>query len=92
MPAKMYYESDADMDLIENKQIGIIGYGSQGHAHALNLQESGMNVSVGLYEGSKSWSKAEEDGLNVGTVSEVSEKSDIIMVLIPDHILSLIHI
>ena len=86
MPAKMYYESDADMDLIENKQIGIIGYGSQGHAHALNLQESGMNVSVGLYEGSKSWSKAEEDGLNVGTVSEVSEKSDIIMVLIPDHI------
>ncbi|MAU64792.1 MAG: ketol-acid reductoisomerase [Dehalococcoidia bacterium] len=86
MPAKMYYESDADMDLIENKQIGIIGYGSQGHAHALNLQESGMNVSVGLYEGSSSWSKAEEDGLDVGTVSEVSEKSDIIMVLIPDHI------
>ena len=86
MPAKMYYESDADMDLIENKQIGIIGYGSQGHAHALNLQESGMNVSVGLYEGSRSWSKAEEDGLDVGTVSEVSEKSDIIMVLIPDHI------
>ena len=82
----MYYESDADMDLIENKQIGIIGYGSQGHAHALNLQESGMNVSVGLYEGSSSWSKAEEDGLDVGTVSEVSEKSDIIMVLIPDHI------
>jgi len=86
MPAKMYYESDADMDLIENKQIGIIGYGSQGHAHALNLQESGMNVSVGLYEGSTSWSKAEADGLDVGTVSEVSEKSDIIMVLIPDHI------
>ena len=86
MPAKMYYESDADMDLIENKQIGIIGYGSQGHAHALNLQESGMNVSVGLYEGSSSWSKAEEDGLDVGTVSEVSEKSDIIIVLIPDHI------
>ena len=86
MPAKMYYESDADMDLIENKQIGIIGYGSQGHAHALNLQESGMNVSVGLYEGSSSWSKAEENGLDVGTVSEVSEKSDIIMVLIPDHI------
>jgi ketol-acid reductoisomerase len=86
MPAKMYYESDADMDLIENKHIGVIGYGSQGHAHALNLQESGMQVSVGLYEGSKSWDKAKEDGLDVGTVSEVSEKSDIIMVLIPDHI------
>lgn len=86
MPAKMYYESDADMTLIENKHIGIIGYGSQGHAHALNLQESGMKVSVGLYEGSKSWSKAEEDGLDVGTVAEVSEKSDIIMLLIPDHI------
>ncbi|MFL2756104.1 MAG: ketol-acid reductoisomerase [Dehalococcoidia bacterium] len=86
MPAKMYYESDADMDLIENKHIGVIGYGSQGHAHALNLQESGMQVSVGLYEGSKSWDKAKEDGLDVGTVSEVAEKSDIIMVLIPDHI------
>jgi ketol-acid reductoisomerase len=86
MPAKMYYESDADMTLIENKHIGIIGYGSQGHAHALNLQESGMQVSVGLYKGSKSWSKAEEEGLDVGTVSEVAEKSDIIMLLIPDHI------
>lgn len=82
----MYYESDADMTLIENKHIGIIGYGSQGHAHALNLQESGMQVSVGLYKGSKSWSKAEEEGLDVGTVSEVAEKSDIIMLLIPDHI------
>ena len=91
MPAKMYYESDADMSLIEDKGIGIIGYGSQGHAHALNLKDSGLNVSVGLYEGSSSWSKAEEEGLKVGTVAEVAEDSDIVMVLIPDHLQSQVY-
>ena len=84
--ANMYYESDADMSLLAGKHIGIIGYGSQGHAHALNLKDSGLNVSVGLYEGSSSWTKAENEGLNVGTVAEVAEKSDVIMVLIPDHL------
>ena len=84
--ANMYYESDADMDLLSDKHIGIIGYGSQGHAHALNLLDSGLNVSVGLYEGSKSWAKAESEGLKVGTVVEVAEESDVIMVLIPDHL------
>jgi len=64
--AKMYYESDADMSLLEGKVVGIIGYGSQGHAHALNLKDSGVDVCVGLYEGSKSWSKAESEGLKVG--------------------------
>ena len=82
--AKMYYENDADLSLIQNKTIGIIGYGSQGHAHALNLKDNGLDVMVGLYDGSKSWSKAQNDGLNVGIVKDVAEQSDIIMVLVPD--------
>ena len=86
MPAKIYYETDADMSLIEEKTIGVIGYGSQGHAHALNLKDSGLDVSVGLYEGSKSWGIAEEEGLIVGTVSDIAARSDVIMVLIPDHL------
>ena len=86
MPANIYYETDADMSLIEEKTIGVIGYGSQGHAHALNLKDSGLDVSVGLYEGSKSWGTAEGDGLRVGTVSDIAAKSDVIMVLIPDHL------
>ena len=89
--AKMYYESDADMSYIEDKQIAIVGYGSQGHAHALNLKDSGLNVSVGLYEGSKSWKIAEEDGLSVGTVSDIAAESDIIMMLIPDHLHSRVY-
>ena len=84
--AKMYYEADADLSLIKDKTIGIIGYGSQGHAHALNLHDSGMNVMVGLYEGSKSWPKAEAEGLKVGTVAQTAEASDIIMMLVPDHL------
>ena len=82
--AKMYYESDADLSLISDKKIGVMGYGSQGHAHALNMKDNGLDVMVGLYEGSKSWSKVEEDGLAVGLVDEVARESDIIMVLIPD--------
>ncbi len=83
---KMYYENDADMSLIKDKKIGIIGYGSQGHAHALNLKDSGLNVTVGLYEGSRSEAKAEEEGLKVGLVADVARDSDIIMMLIPDHL------
>ena len=86
--AKMYYENDADMTLLEDKTIGIIGYGSQGHAHALNLKDSGLNVMVGLYEGSGSIAKAEADGLKVGLVEDTARESDIIMMLIPDHIQS----
>jgi ketol-acid reductoisomerase len=86
--AKMYYENDADMSVFDEKTVGIIGYGSQGHAHALNLHESGVNVMVGLYEGSKSKEKAEAAGLRVGSVSEVAENSDVVMMLIPDHSMS----
>ena len=82
--AKMYYETDADMSVLQGKTIGIIGYGSQGHAHALNLKDSGFDVVVGLYDGSKSWSKAEEEGLDVATVASAAYKADIIMMLIPD--------
>lgn len=86
MAAKMYYESDADMSLVDGKTFGIIGYGSQGHAHALNLHDNGLDVMVGLYEGSGSIAKAEADGLRVGMVAETAEQSDIIMMLIPDHL------
>ncbi|MCZ6534458.1 MAG: ketol-acid reductoisomerase [Chloroflexi bacterium] len=82
--ATMYYEKDADLSLLENKTVGIIGYGSQGHAHALNLKDSGVDVVVGLYEGSSSWPKAQEAGLQVATVAEAAEKSAIITMLIPD--------
>jgi ketol-acid reductoisomerase len=82
----MYYDNDADLSLLKDKKIGIIGFGSQGHAHALNLKDSGMDVMVGLYPGSKSWPKAESDGLNVGTPSDVASEADIIMMLVPDQI------
>ncbi len=82
--AKMYYENDADLSLLEGKTIGVIGYGSQGHAHALNLKDSGMDVVVGLYEGSKSWSKAEADGLKVALVANAANESDIVMMALPD--------
>ena len=68
MPAKIYYDQDADLGLLRGKKVAIIGYGSQGHAHALNLKDSGQDVVVGLYKGSKSWAKAEKDGLKVMTV------------------------
>ena len=82
--ANMYYESDADLSRIQDKAIGVIGYGSQGHAHSLNLKDIGLDVQVGLYEGSKSWAIAEEQGLSVGLVADVARDSDIIMMLLPD--------
>jgi ketol-acid reductoisomerase len=81
---KVYYESDADLDLIKAKKIAVIGYGSQGHAHALNLKENGCDVTVGLYEGSRSWSKAEADGLKVATADKAAAAADVIMILTPD--------
>ena len=82
--AKIYYQEDCDLSLLQDKTIAVIGYGSQGHAHALNLKESGCNVIVGLYEGSKSWAKAEAQGLTVYTAAEAAKKADIIMILIND--------
>ena len=81
---QLFYDTDADLSLLKNKTIAIIGYGSQGHAHALNLKDSGMDVIVGLYKGSKSESKAINDGLKVFTVREACEKADWIMILLPD--------
>ncbi len=82
--AKIYYQEDCNLSALEGKTIAIIGYGSQGHAHALNLKESGCHSIVGLYEGSKSWSKAEEQGLEVFTAAEAAKQADIIMILIND--------
>ena len=82
--AKMYYDNDADSSLFDGKTIAIVGYGSQGHAHALNLHDSGVNVIVGLHENSNSRSKVKEDGLEVASVAEAAKKSDVIMVLCPD--------
>ena len=82
---KVYYDKDADFNLIKNKTIAVIGYGSQGHAHALNLRDSGVKrVIIGLYEGAKSSGKAKEDGFDVLPVSEASKQADIIMILLPD--------
>lgn len=80
----MYYDKDADLKVLEGKKVAIIGYGSQGHAHARNLKESGVDVIVGLQEGSKSKVKAESHGLVVKTVSEAAKEADIIMILAPD--------
>ncbi len=82
--AKIYYQEDCNLSLLEGKTIAIIGYGSQGHAHALNAKESGCNVIIGLYEGSKSWAKAETQGFEVYTAAEAAKKADIIMILIND--------
>lgn len=84
--AKVYYDKDADLGLLQGRRVGIIGYGSQGHAHALNLRDSGVTVAVGLYEGSPSRARAEAEGLAVGSVTEVARDSDIIMLLVPDQL------
>jgi ketol-acid reductoisomerase len=84
--ARMYYDPDANLDLLNGKTVAIIGYGSQGHAHALNLKDSGVNVIVGLYPGSKSAPKAEAAGLKVLTVAEAAKAADLIMILLPDEV------
>ncbi len=82
--AKIYYQEDCNLSLLEGKTIAVIGYGSQGHAQALNAKESGCNVIIGLYEGSKSWAKAEAQGFQVYTAAEAAKRADIIMILIND--------
>ena len=84
--AKIYYEQDCNISMLEGKTVAVIGYGSQGHAHALNMKESGVNVIIGLYEGSKSWAKAEKQGLTVYTAAEAAKRADIIMILINDEL------
>ena len=82
--AKVFYEKDADAGLIQGRKVAVIGYGSQGHAHALNLQDSGVDVRVGLREGSSSKAKAEAAGLRVATIDEAAAEADLIMMLLPD--------
>ncbi len=84
--AKVYYQQDCDLNRLSGKTVAIIGYGSQGHAHALNLKESGVHVVIGLYEGSKSWAKAEAAGFEVYTSAEAAKRADIIMILINDEL------
>ena len=84
MAARLFYQEDCNLSLLEGKKIAIIGYGSQGHAHALNLKDSGCDVIIGLYEGSKSWAKAEAQGFKVYTAAEAAKQADIIMILIND--------
>ena len=84
MAARIFYQQDCDLNLLKDKTVAIIGYGSQGHAHALNLRDSGVNVVVGLYHGSKSWAKAEAQGFEVFTAAEAAKQADIIMILIND--------
>ncbi len=81
-----YYEKDGNLSLLQNKTVAIIGYGSQGHAHALNLRDSGLNVVVGLYPGSKNWAKAEAAGLRVLSTADAAKTADVLMVLVPDHV------
>ena len=84
MEMKMYYDRDCNLSLLKGKTVAIIGYGSQGHAHAQNLKESGVDVVVGLYEGSRSWKSAEEAGLKVMTAEDAAKAADIVMILVPD--------
>jgi ketol-acid reductoisomerase len=86
MAWNMYYQEDCNLSLLDGKKIAIIGYGSQGHAHALNLKDSGCDVIIGLYEGSKSWKRAEEQGFKVYTAAEAAKQADIIMILINDEL------
>jgi ketol-acid reductoisomerase len=85
VPATIYYDEDASLEPLLGKTIAVIGYGSQGHAHALNLRDSGLKVVVGLHEGSKSADKARAEGLRVESVAKASEEADVVMIVVPDH-------
>src|SRR5690625_2286688 len=82
--AKKYYDEDADLSLLQDRKVAVIGYGSQGHAHSLSLRDSGVDVRIGLAEGSKSKAKAEAEGLKVLTVADAAKEADLIMILVPD--------
>ena len=82
--AKTYHDADADLSLIQSKKVAIIGYGSQGHAHAQNLNDSGVKVTVGLRRGGASWAKVEKAGLRVAEVAEAVKDADVVMILLPD--------
>src|SRR5262245_33508822 len=84
MPAKVYTDKDADLSVLKNKTLAVLGFGSQGHAHALNLKDSGLNVIVGLYEGSKSIPVAREKGFGVFSTAEAVRRGDVIFVALPD--------
>src|SRR5713226_6509471 len=84
MPITIFYDADADLARLKGRKVAVIGYGSQGHAHSLNLKDSGVDVMVGLYRGSKSWEGAQQAGLSVATVEEAAASSDLIMMLVPD--------
>src|SRR5260370_16087038 len=84
MPATIYYDDDTDPSLLEGRKVAVLGYGSQGHAHALNLRDSGVDVRVGLRDGSSSWAKAEAAGLRVLPIGEAVAEADVIMVVLPD--------
>jgi len=84
MPAKVYTDKDADLSVLKNKTLAVLGFGSQGHAHALNLKDSGLKVIIGLYEGSKSIPVAREKGFEVVSTAEAVKQADVIMVAIPD--------
>ena len=84
--AEMYYDDDADLSLIADRHVAVLGYGSQGHAHSLSLRDSGIDVRVGLPEGSSSRAKAEAQGLRVVTPAEACEEADVVMMLVPDHV------
>jgi len=81
---RVYYDADADLNLLKGKRVAVMGYGSQGHAHSLNLKDNGVDVTIGLYKGSKSWERAEAAGLEVATVEDATKAADFIMVLVPD--------
>ena len=84
--ATIYHDEDADLSIIQSKKVAVIGYGSQGHAHALSLRDSGVDVTVGLKSGSKSWDKAASEGLKVATVEDAVKNADVVMLLAPDHV------
>src|SRR5216110_859896 len=84
MSARIFYDADASLERLGDRAIAIVGFGSQGHAHALNLKDSGLDVRVGLYEGSASWTKAEAAGLRVRTVAEAVQEAHLTMILTPD--------
>src|SRR5438067_3694790 len=86
MSAQVFYDQDADLAVISERKVAVIGYGSQGHAHALSLRDSGVDVRVGLPEGSKSRARAEAEGLRVVTPAEAAAEADLIMILTPDHV------